>query len=288
MRGKIIKGIGGFYYVKTSDGSVIECKARGVFRKDNIKPYIGDDVEISVNAGKGTIEKISERRNMLIRPPVANIDILLVVVSTKDPGPDTVFIDKLLVSAEFAGIKPILCINKTDLSDGVELTQIYENAGYDVLPVSAKNNDGIEKILPLIKGKTSAVAGFSGVGKSTILSILTGEDKETGDISKKIKRGRHTTRCVELLELTAGGYVLDTPGFSSFEITGIRPEEIAECFPEMRNLGELCRFKGCSHIDEPDCAVKEKVFSGEISESRYESYKIFYKKTKEVKEWGKK
>lgn len=285
MQGRIIKGIGGFYYVKIPDGNIIECKARGVFRKENIKPYIGDDVEISVENQKGSIEKILPRRTMLVRPSVANIDIVVVVVAAKEPAPDTTLCDKLILSAEIAGIEPIICINKSDLSEDRELLSIYENAGYKAVLVSAKNEKDTEKILPLIKGKTSAFAGLSGVGKSTLLQILTGKKQETGEVSQKIKRGRHTTRHVELLELEEGGYVLDTPGFSSFEIGGIRADELKNYFPEMLPFNDNCRFKGCSHTKEPDCAVKEKVAAGEIGQSRYESYKMFYETLKKVKEW---
>lgn len=285
MKGKIIKGIGGFYYVKTPDGDVVECKARGIFRKENLKPYIGDEVEISIENKTGNIEKILPRRTMLLRPAVANIDAVVIVIAAKDPEPDTLFCDKLILSAEFAGIEPLICINKSDLKMDTNLLETYEKAGYKTLLVSAKNEDDAKKLLPVIKGKTSAFAGFSGVGKSTLLGILTGKKQETGEVSKKIKRGRHTTRRVELLELTCGGYVLDTPGFSSFEISGIKADELKNYFPEMQELNEMCRFKGCSHINEPDCAVKTAVESGEISKSRYESYKTFYETLKKVKDW---
>ncbi|MCR4718520.1 MAG: ribosome small subunit-dependent GTPase A [Firmicutes bacterium] len=285
MKGKIIKGIGGFYYVKTPDGDVVECKARGIFRKENLKPYIGDEVEISIENKTGNIEKILPRRTMLLRPAVANIDAVVIVIAAKDPEPDTLFCDKLILSAEFAGIEPLICINKSDLKMDTNLLETYEKAGYKTLLVSAKNEDDAKKLLPVIKGKTSAFAGFSGVGKSTLLGILTGKKQETGEVSKKIKRGRHTTRRVELLELTCGGYVLDTPGFSSFEISGIKADELKNYFSEMQELNEMCRFKGCSHINEPDCAVKTAVESGEISKSRYESYKTFYETLKKVKDW---
>ena len=285
MIGKIIKGIGGFYYVKTSDGNVIECRARGIFRNQKEKPYIGDDVEISVSGVSGSIEKILKRRNLLIRPPVANIDTVLVVIAAKDPLPNTLLADKLILSAEIAGIEPIICINKSDLKKDINLLKTYQNAGYQAISISAKNENDVKKLCPLIAEKITAFAGLSGVGKSSILGILTGQKQETGEISQKIKRGRHTTRCVELLELPFGGYVLDTPGFSSFEIGGIKAEEIQNHFPEMRNLADKCRFKGCSHTKEPDCAVKEAVKSGKIAKSRYESYLDFYETLKKVKDW---
>ena len=287
MKGKIIKGIGGFYYVKAADNTVYECKARGIFRKENIKPCIGDEVEISVLNGKGSIDRIFPRKTSLIRPPVSNIDMLVIVAAAADPEPNVFLIDKLLVNAEESGIKPLICINKTDVKDGEELKCIYEKAGYDVLLVSAAENYGFEKLVPYLKDKTSAFAGLSGVGKSTILNLITSATQETGEVSEKIKRGRHTTRHVELLELKCGGYVLDTPGFSSFEVNNIKATDLFRYFPEMREFEDKCRFKGCSHINEPDCVIKELVDSGEISKSRYESYKELYSQLKNIKEWEK-
>jgi len=285
MVGKIIKGIGGFYYVKTESGEVTECRARGVFRKENIKPFVGDLVEFSVEGKLGYVEKILPRKNMLLRPAVANIDAVVIVLAAKEPDPDTLLCDKIILSAEIAGIEPVICINKTDLKSADDLLTTYKNAGYKAFCVSAKSGNVREIIMPYLIGKTTAFSGLSGVGKSTLLGILTGKEQETGEVSQKIKRGRHTTRCVELLELASGGYVLDTPGFSSFEIGGIKADELKDHFPEMRELGEKCRFKGCLHIDEPDCAVKAELEKGNIAKSRYESYKIFYETLKKVKEW---
>lgn len=285
IKGRIIKGIGGFYYVKAADNIIYECKARGIFRKESIKPAIGDFVDISVDNQKGSIEKIYPRTSYLVRPPVANIDILVIVVAATEPEPNILLIDKLLVNAENVSISPVILINKTDVKSGDELFEIYKKAGYPVLLTSAKYEDVKEELLPYIKDKTSAFAGLSGVGKSTILNLITDTTLETGEISDKIKRGKHTTRHVELLELAEGGYVLDTPGFSSFELNRIKANELYKYFPEMRELVDMCRFSGCCHINEPDCIVKEKVKSGEIAESRYESYVELYNQQKNIKDW---
>ncbi len=287
INGRIIKGIGGFYYVKAADNVIYECKARGIFRKESIKPAIGDFVDIEVINGKGSIEKIYPRTSYLIRPTVANIDVLVIVVAAAEPEPNILLIDKLLVNAENVGIKPVILINKTDVKSGEELKEIYEKAGYPVVLTCAKEEDVKEEILPYIKDKTSAFAGLSGVGKSTILNIITDTFQETGEISDRIKRGKHTTRHVELLELSEGGYVLDTPGFSSFELNSIKADELYKYFPEMQDINDMCRFKGCKHINEPDCAVKEKVEIGEIAKSRYESYVELFGELKKIKEWEK-
>ncbi len=287
MKGTIIKGIGGFYYVKASD-NVYECKARGVFRKHRITPTIGDVVEIETSGEKGSIVDILERRSYLVRPPVANIDTMLLVVAAAAPEPSLFLIDKMLVNAEINNIHPVLCINKTDLEKRNDIKKLYENAGYEVFCVSAEKNKGTDKLKKYLSGRTTAFAGLSGVGKSSLLSIITEDTLETGDVSEKIQRGRHTTRHVELFELNNGGFVLDTPGFSSLELEGIKADELWEYFPEMRNHRDECRFRGCSHINEPDCVIKNKVESGEIASTRYESYTQLYKQLKSVKEWEKK
>jgi ribosome biogenesis GTPase len=244
-------------------------------------------VDILVENGKGSIEKIYPRTSYLIRPTVANIDVLVIVVAAAEPEPNILLIDKLLVNSENVGIKPVILINKTDVKSGKELKEIYEKAGYPVVLTCAKEKDIKKEILPYIKDKTSAFAGLSGVGKSTILNSITDTNQETGEISDRIKRGKHTTRHVELLELPEGGYVLDTPGFSSFELNTIKADELYKYFPEMRDFTDMCRFKGCVHINEPDCVVKEKVASGEIAKSRYESYTELFGELKKIKEWEK-
>lgn len=286
MNGIIVKGIGGFYYIKAADDNVYECKARGIFRKEHITPMIGDRVEIEVKGGKGSIMAILPRTTQLIRPPVANIDTLVLVIATASPDPNLHLIDKMLINAEINGISPIICINKTDLAHREDLEEIYKN--YQIINVSAEKNEGIDNLNEVITGKVSAFSGLSGVGKSSLLNLITNMKMETGEVSEKISRGRHTTRHIELLELKTGGFVLDTPGFSSLEIEGIKADELHEYFPEMADAKYNCRFRGCSHINEPDCAVKELLKTGRLAQSRYESYKELYNALKQIKEWEKK
>lgn len=286
MTGIIVKGIGGFYYVKAADDNVYECKARGVFRKEGITPMIGDRVEIDVKNGKGSITEIMQRSTSLIRPSVANIDMLVLVVAATSPEPNLFLIDKMLINAEINGIEPIICINKTDLAKRDDLSEIYKS--YKIVSVCAQKNEGIDVLTDIIAGKVTAFSGLSGVGKSSILNLITNTEMETGSVSEKIQRGRHTTRHVELLELKTGGFALDTPGFSSLEVEGVKAEDLQDYFPEMAEVKNNCRFRGCSHINEPDCAVKELIESGELAVSRYESYKELYNTLKQIKEWEKK
>lgn len=286
LTGTIIKGIGGFYYVKASH-NVYECKARGVFRKEHITPMIGDRVTIEINGEKGSITEIMPRSSSLIRPPVANIDTIMIVVAAAEPDPSLELIDKMLVNAEISGIKPAICINKTDLKLREDIEEIYKKAGYEVFTVSAEKNIGTGELFDYLKGKTTAFGGLSGVGKSSLLSLITDDTLETGEVSEKIRRGRHTTRHVELFDIN-DGFVLDTPGFGQLEIEGIRAEELQNYFPEMADADGKCRFRSCAHINEPDCFVKEKLASGDIAPSRYESYKELYEKLKQIKEWEKK
>ena len=282
QEGIIIKGIGGFYYIKTKTGEISECKARGVFRKKRITPMVGDRVVID----KGSIIDIKPRENFMIRPPVANIDLLLIVVAAASPDPNLFLIDKLLVYAESLKIDACICINKTDLKDDSELSEIYKKAGYRVISVSAEKETNIDELKDLLKGRITAFCGLSGVGKSSLLNLVSLMDMETGNLSEKIMRGKHTTRHVELTELESGGYVFDTPGFSSIELTDItdmEAENLSECFPEF--LKDECRFKTCVHINEPDCVVKKMVEDGEISESRYENYSQMYEILKNRKVW---
>ena len=287
MVGTIIKGIGGFYYVKVSD-KIYECKARGVFRKEKITPMIGDKVKIELNGEKGSIAEILPRSSFLVRPPVANVDTMMLVVAASSPEPNLFLIDKMLTYAEMNNILPAVCINKTDLERREDIKKTYQKAGYEVFSVSAESGEGIGEILAYLQGKTTAFAGLSGVGKSSLLSIVTEDKLEVGSVSEKIQRGKHTTRHVELFELKSGGFVLDTPGFSSLEIEVIAADDLWRFFPEMSDSQNKCRFRSCSHINEPDCFVKGKVDDGEMALSRYESYVQMYSKLKSVKEWEKK
>ena len=286
LKGTITKGIGGFYYVDTEEG-VIECRARGKFRKNDILPTVGDKVLVETNDKiQGSVKEIEKRSNFLIRPAVSNIDMLLVVAAITNPVPDTSLIDKMLVIAMQKGIKGALCINKSDLDDAGEVEKIkacYENAGYKVFITSAEKGEGIQELKESLKNKTTAFAGLSGVGKSSILSIVTQRELETGDTSK-IERGRHTTRHVELIKIDEG-YVFDTPGFSQLEVDDIKANELKAYFPEMADCEHLCRFRGCSHTAEPDCAVKAAVDEMKIARSRYDSYVKMYEKLKLIKDW---
>lgn len=287
--GTIIKGIGGFYYVKT-EGDVIECHARGKFRKDELSPIVGDRVEISLNSDNtGHIMKIHPRKNFLIRPGVSNVDVLLLVSAAKSPLPDFSLLDKLLVIAESKNIKAVICLNKTDLADTQEVQEFisaYAKAGYPCVCASAKTGEGVDEIRDIIKGHTTAFAGLSGVGKSSLLKRITGIDLKTGDVSK-IQRGKHTTRHVELIE-AAEGLVFDTPGFSRLEADEIRAGDLWQYFPEIAELHGNCKFRTCNHIGEKGCLVKEAVESGNIALSRYENYTLLFNKLKEIKDWERK
>ena len=286
IKGIIVKGIGGFYYVKAEDKNVYECKARGVFRKEKITPTIGDRVEIDVKNNKGSIVKIEERTNCLVRPSVANIDTIFIVVAATSPEPNLFLIDKMLINAHINNIEPVICINKTDLADREDISKIYSDIGYKIIKTSAINgNECVNSLMPYLKGKVTAFAGTSGVGKSSLLSNVTDFALQTGSISEKIGRGKHTTRHVELFEIDENSYVLDTPGFGSLETEDTTAEELSTYFPEMKNKSSMCRFRGCSHINEPDCAVKEMLNSGEMVMSRYESYKEIYTQLKNKKQW---
>ncbi len=287
MQGKIIKGIAGFYYVDSSDG-IFECKAKGIFRNKDIKPLVGDNVvfEITHEGDKeGNITEILERENELIRPAVANIDQAMIVFALKAPNPNLNLLDKFLVGMEYQNIETIICFNKTDIGNkdfADELATIYRNAGYKVIFTSATENEGVDEVKKVLKGKSTVFAGPSGVGKSSMLNAIKQDAvMETGDISEKIGRGKHTTRHSEIFKTDDDTYVFDTPGFGSLFIPGMTKEKLEDYFPEFSLYTNECRFIGCAHLNEPDCAVKKALEDGKISESRYESYKAFYNELKE-------
>ena len=277
LKGKIIKGLSGFYYVDTEEG-LYECKARGIFRKKKITPLVGDNVEISVvdeENKKGIVEVIEDRETELVRPPIANIDKAIIAFAVKDPKPNISLLDRFIVHAERENLEIVIVFTKADLDDGSlkDLIETYETAGYKVIPVSSAENLNIEKIKDELKGSTVVFAGPSGVGKSSLLNEIDENFQlKTGSVSEKIGRGRHTTRHAELLKLECGGMVADTPGFSSLELDGIEELELKEYFIEFEEYDD-CRFGSkCIHENEPGCAVKEAVEEGEISQRRYDSY----------------
>jgi len=286
--GIIIKGISGFYYIKTAD-KIYECKARGVFRKNSIVPLPGDRVEFSViddAENKGLIDKILERDCELTRPAVANVNQIAIVVAVKSPDPDLMLVDKLLVTAEIKNVNPIICINKIDLDNGnmsKKIHEAYSKAKYPVIHLSTKTCEGFEDLEKILTGKITVFAGQSGVGKSSILNVIMDSMiMKTGEVSHKIQRGRHTTRHAELLELKSGGYVVDTPGFSSFELSGIAFDKLDSCYREFEEYKTKCRFVGCSHLTEPQCGVKDALSKGEIDFGRYERYAQLYNILKEI------
>ncbi len=283
MTGRILKGIGGFYYVNVQ-GKTIQCKARGIFKKDGITPMTGDLVRINSEEENTWIEEIYPRKNSLVRPAVANIDLLVVVVAVT-PSPQLALVDKMLVTASAKNIPACLCVNKIDLGKCPEIEKIYQDAGYKVFVTSAIDNTGINKLSEYLKDKFTAFAGNSGVGKSSVLNSITGKTLETGGLSQKISRGKHTTRHVELIELECGGYVFDTPGFSSYELSDIKAADLSKHFPEFESSIGKCKFSDCAHIKETGCDVIARVQSGEISASRHEHYCDLYNQLKLIKDW---
>ena len=289
-KGTIIKGIGGFYYVKT-ENSIYSCRARGKFRKISATPMVGDVVEIEVTdsvKNEGYVINILPRKNQLFRPLVANIDLLLITFAAQSPEPSLQLIDKLTITAAARNISCAICINKSDLNVDLakKYKEIYTLAGFPVLTVSAQTGENVDAFKELLANKTTALAGSSGVGKSSLLNAI-GEsfNLATGQVSDKIQRGKHTTRHTELFPLSFGGFVFDTPGFGSFEIEDITYRDLATLFPEIKENTKECRFVGCSHIKEPDCSVKDAVNAGKIASSRYESYISLYEELKKIKEW---
>lgn len=292
MHGKIIKGIAGFYYVDVVGSGIYECKAKGIFRKEGIKPLVGDDVCIEVLSEEnkeGSITEILPRKNDLIRPAVANVDQALVVFAVKKPKPHFNLLDRFLIMMESKNIPVILCFNKRDLakdSEIEEIRSIYEPAGYRVIFISARAQENIDEIRHVLKGKTTTVAGPSGVGKSSLINCLQeGVQMETGSVSAKIDRGKHTTRHSELIMIDTETYIMDTPGFSSLYTSEFEKEELKYYFPEFAPYEGTCRFNGCDHVHEPGCTVKEALEKGRIHPVRYQNYLDLYNELKEKRRY---
>ena len=319
MRGKIIKGIAGFYYVHVpklgrdpelsdrdpessgyeselsrcdSEAAVIACKARGLFRNQNRKPLVGDDVEIvlsETDEREGTIQELLPRRSSLIRPAVANVDQAVVLFAAAEPEPNRNLLDRFLVYLEREKVPAIVCFNKSDLVEKERLDilrQTYAGCGYPVYTLSVLKKEGIGEFKELLAGKTTVLAGPSGVGKSSLTNLLVPEaEMETGQVSEKIKRGRHTTRHSELFSLGGSSYLMDTPGFASLELSGVEKEELWRYFPEFEPYEPDCRFQGCVHIGERECGVKNALAEGKIAESRYESYRQLYEELRQQKKY---
>lgn len=291
LKGIILKSTGGFYYVEAANG-VYECKARGIFRKKNNSPKVGDRVTITVPTdGYCSIEEIHPRKNTLKRPPLSNIDILVIVVSTTEPAPNALVIDKMTAAAVDNDIEPVVVISKTDLKSAEDLLAVYKTAGIKAFSYSSSQPASADEIKAYLKGKIAAFTGNSGVGKSTLLNTLYPDlELQTGEISEKLGRGRHTTRTVELFK-TDGGYVADTPGFSTVDLERynmIDKDNIKFCFPEFKDYLTECQFTSCSHTCEKGCAVLKAVEEGKISKSRHDSYVAMYNEVKDIKEWQKK
>ena len=287
MQGKIVKGIGGFYYVDNGKNKVYACRAKGIFRKQDIKPLVGDNVEFTIldeTDAEGNVDAILPRKNALIRPAAANVDQALVVFALTHPAPNLNLLDRFLVMMEREQVPVIICFNKADLAGEEEMEAyraIYEKAGYPVRIISGKEEDGVEAVRSLMRGKTTVLAGPSGVGKSTLTNAIHPQaSMETGDISRKIERGKHTTRHSVLFFLEEDTYMMDTPGFSSIFPPDMEAEELKGYFPEFARFEDGCRFLGCVHVGERDCGVKDAVNQGEVSKSRYENYVLMYEELK--------
>lgn len=285
MAGKIIKGIAGFYYVHIKGQGVYECRAKGIFRKEGKKPLVGDNVDIEVlseDDKEGNLINIHDRSNSLIRPAVANVDQAIIIFSAKNPEPNFNLLDRFLVMMEYQDVPVVICFNKVDLCDeeylkGLE--DIYKSAGYTIIFTSAKTLDGHDELVSILNDKTSTVAGPSGAGKSSLINTLQSNiSMETGEISKKLGRGRHTTRHSELIAIDTDkpSYIVDTPGFSTMDIPGFTKDDLGDCYPEFRELSSKCKFTGCAHISEPDCEVKRHLEEGTISQTRYDNYIKLY------------
>ena len=292
MQGKIIKGIAGFYYIYAEDGNVYECKAKGIFRKDNFKPLVGDNVEITVlneEEKEGSVTSILPRRNSLIRPAVANVDQAFLIFAMENPKPNFLLLDRFLIMMKQQEIPAVICFNKKDVGEKEEMEKLYEiytGCGYRVVLSSTYEGEGMDEIHEILKGKTTVVAGPSGVGKSSITNCMQGEvQMETGEISKKLKRGKHTTRHSQVIPVEKNTFLVDTPGFSSLYLTDMKEEELRDYFPEFVMYEPQCRFQGCMHIHEPGCAVKKALSEGKISQQRSDNYLALYEELKEKRRY---
>ena len=292
MQGKIVKGISGFYYVHVVGTGIYECKAKGVFRNRKVKPLVGDNVEIVVLDEEkriGNVEEILSRKNELIRPAVSNIDMALVIFAAAKPDPNFNLLDRFLCMMEYQKVPVTICFNKCDLVSEEEkekLQQIYAPAGYEILFTSVKTGENIDNLKALLADKTTTVAGPSGVGKSSLINELqTGVRMQTGAISDKIGRGKHTTRHSEIISIGQDTYIMDTPGFSSMDLPGFEKEDLWTCYPEFVPYEPECRFIGCSHIGEPDCGVKNALAAGKISQVRYDNYVMLYEEMKNIRKY---
>ena len=274
------------------DLQIYECRARGIFRRENIKPLVGDDVELEVldqQEKEGNIRKILPRRSRLIRPAVANIDQALVIFAIRKPEPNFNLLDRFLIMMEQQGLPSVICFNKSDIAsaqDRADLQSAYETCGYQVFFISVKEEEGLREVRRVLQGKTTTVAGPSGVGKSSLINCLYPQaEMETGAVSEKIDRGRHTTRHSELFALDGESYIMDTPGFSSLQLFDMEKEELKDFYPEFREYEDGCRFRGCVHVSEPGCSVKAALAEGRISQVRYHNYTVLYEELKERKKY---
>ena len=276
MVGKIVKAISGFYYIKY-ENKIYECRAKGVLKKNNISPLVGDFAEFEIiSETEGNLINVVDRKNSLIRPPIANLDAIIVVLASTNPEPSLLFLDKQLVFLENNNITPIICLNKIDLSDADEIKNIYEKIGYKVILTSVKENEGIDELRECIKGKTVALIGNSGVGKSSITNALLNKKVMVeGDLSK-IERGKQTTRHSEILKVENDTYIIDTPGFSNFDLPNIEASLLVNLFVEFKSEISNCKYKDCRHVLEEDCGIRKAVLEGKISESRFTNYKLLY------------
>ena len=284
-----MKALSGFYYVEAADGSPVECRARGRFRKDGIMPLVGDMVQFSRQGQKGTVEELLPRKNSFIRPAVANLDLLVVFASGVTPVTEPFLIDRICAIAGNQNVPVVICVNKSDLSRGEELLDIYRGSGFSVISTSAETGEGVEELNQLLSGRLSAFTGNSGVGKSSILNCLDAHlALPVGEVSKKLGRGRHTTRHVEIYKLPDGTFIADTPGFSSFDTERmdlVLKENLQFAFRDFAPFVGKCQFTDCAHLAEPGCAVRQALERGEIRQTRYNSYLRLYEKAKEYKPW---